>query len=142
MMIFKYIDPEVAGSLGDDTIMDTSTHPPIVLKLHYEFSGWLGNDLLESFPCFIVTDKLGQALLRSSLTGFSLDSAKTTTNEQFRELYPQRVLPLFYWLKVVGQAGKDDFGISTDLRLVISEKAFQTISAFNIDAADIEDFEQ
>ena len=53
-MQYVYIEPEVAGGLGDHTVMDRSVHPPIVSKLHYQMEGWLGDALLESFPVFIV----------------------------------------------------------------------------------------
>jgi len=43
-------------------------------------------------------------------------------------------------MKVSGQAGVDDFGISDKLRLVVSEKAFGILSLFNISAADVEDY--
>ena len=40
---FHVVEPEVAGALGDRTEMDSSIHPPIVKRLHYEFQGWLGD---------------------------------------------------------------------------------------------------
>ena len=36
-MKYFYIQPEVAGGLGKNTVMDRSVHPPIVSRLHYEF---------------------------------------------------------------------------------------------------------
>lgn len=47
--MYKLIEPEVAGSLGKETELDSSVFPPHVKKLHYEFDGWLGDDILESF---------------------------------------------------------------------------------------------
>jgi hypothetical protein len=44
----KYIiEPEVAGQLGNDTILNYSTKPPIIEKLNYEFEDWLGDDFIE-----------------------------------------------------------------------------------------------
>lgn len=40
---YFYLEPEVSGGLGDDAIMDTGVHPPVVTRLHYEFDGWLGD---------------------------------------------------------------------------------------------------
>jgi hypothetical protein len=34
---FVYIEPEVAGGLGENTLLDVRTHPPVVTRLHYEF---------------------------------------------------------------------------------------------------------
>jgi hypothetical protein len=36
-MKYFYIQPEVAGGLGKNTVMDRSVHPPIVSRLHHEF---------------------------------------------------------------------------------------------------------
>jgi hypothetical protein len=47
----------VAGGYGEDAILDTSVCPERVERLHYEFDGWLGDDLLESFPVFIITER-------------------------------------------------------------------------------------
>jgi hypothetical protein len=140
--MFKSIEPEVAGGLGEDTKLDTTTHPPVVFYLHYEFYGWLDNDILESFPCFIVTDRLREAILDARLSGVAFDHVKVTTTDEFEAFHPGVVLPPWSWMKISGKAGMDDFGISDKLRLVVSEKAFGVLSLFNISAADVEDFMQ
>ncbi len=61
-MRYFYIEPEVSGELGEGTLMDTTVHPPKVEKLNYEFSSWLGDDLIESFPCYIVSERLAERL--------------------------------------------------------------------------------
>jgi hypothetical protein len=134
------IEPEVAGGLGADTVMDSSVHPPRVSELHYEFEGWFGDDLLESFPCFIVTDRCRVALERARLSGCAFSTAKVTVSDTFHELYPGRSLPVFYWLKVSGVPGKDDFGISSDQRLTVSERVLRVLESFSIEHCDVEDF--
>jgi hypothetical protein len=138
--MFKIIEPEVAGGFGDESELDTTVHPPIVYKLHYEFQGWLLNDILESFPCFIVTENLKEAILKIGLAGVEFDFVKISTSYVFKQLYPEKVLPKFSWMKIFGEAGKHDFGISDKFRLVISEKAYDLLSLFNISAADIKDY--
>ena len=138
--MFKFIEPEVAGGIGEDTKLDTSVHPPVVYQLHYEFSGWLKNDIVESFPCFIVTDRLKEAILKHRLSGVEFDYVKVTTSYVFEELYPVLVLPPFNWMKIIGRAREEDFGISDKFRLVISERAYEIISLFDISAADVYDY--
>src|ERR1700761_8143846 len=116
-MKYFYIEPEVAGGLGKSTIMNRGVHPPIVNKLHYHFDGWLGDQLLESFPCFIATEIAKQKLQEGGFTGIDFDRVEITVSKQFLELYPNRQLPNFVWLKVVGAVGLDDFGTSSDGRL-------------------------
>src|SRR5690554_6765629 len=101
------ITPEVAGGLGENTALDPSVHPPRVDHLHYELSGWLGDDLLEAFPCFIVTDRLARELLTSQLSGWSLAEVEITTNEEFEEFFSDTKLPSFRWLRIHGASGAD-----------------------------------
>jgi hypothetical protein len=90
-----------------------------VNRLHYKFDGWLGDHLLESTPCFIASKKLAEKIGLEGLSGVELDEVEITKSEEFLELHPTRELPEFVWLKVKGKAGQDDFGIASDLRLVV-----------------------
>ncbi|QFT12966.1 hypothetical protein [Vibrio sp. THAF190c] len=138
-MKYFVIEPEVAGGLGEKTEGDFSVYPPLVTNLHYEFQGWLGDDILESFPCFLVSYNLSQSLKKTSLTGFDLDAAKITTSELFNELYPNKTLPEFLWLKVNGKAGQDDFGITEGSLLVVSNVALSHLKQFSFE--NVEEFE-
>lgn len=139
-MKYFYIEPEVAGELGEQTVMDSTVHPPRVEKLHYKFVGWLGDALLESFPCVIATQDAADALAELGVTGVQFADLQVTVSDEFRDLYPERELPSFRWLKVNGVAGKDDFGIANDFRLVISDKAMNLLQHFGIGTALTEPF--
>src|SRR5882762_5476579 len=109
-MHYFYIEPEVAGGLGPNTVMDVSVHPPIVSHLNYEFDGWFGDVLLTSFPCFIVTEDAKNKLMESAVTGACFANVEISTSGEFDDFYPGRQLPRFVWLQVTGRAGRDDFG--------------------------------
>lgn len=130
-----YIEPEVPGQLGDNTVLDTSVHPPIVHKLHFRFYGWLGDDLIECFPVFLVSEKLKDALLKSNLSGFEIAACEIEVDEQLRILQPGLTIPDFYWLKIPGDAD-DDFSFINS-KLKVSEMALKFLSDFNIKNADI-----
>ena len=136
---FYSLEPEVAGELGPKTIMDSSVHPPIVSKLHFIFSGWLGDEIIECFPCYIVTEGLVQEIKKLQPSGCWFDDVTIEKSEQFNELYPNKLLPKFKWLKVEGKAGKDDFGISPDNLLVVSERMLKVLKSFNLNECDITD---
>ena len=140
-MNYFYIEPEVSGSLGDKTIMDTSHHPPKIIKLNYEFEGWLGDDLLESFPCFIITEELKKTFDNSNLSGYELDDVLITKTYEFNELTPNKNLPLFFWLKIKGHLKKDDFFLAKDHRLVVSKYALECLKSNNIKMASVEPYE-
>ena len=133
------LEPEVAGELGHASVLDTSVRPPVVSTLQYCFTGWLGDALLESFPCYIVTDALGAALLSSRLSGFALDAVDVVTSDEFDELYPSRALPGFCWLKVVGQPAVDDLGLSKEHVLVVSDAALQVLRQHGLSHCEIEE---
>lgn len=138
--MYFILEPEVAGGLGEQTIMDNGKHPPVVTKLHYEFDGWLGDEILESFPCFIVTSEVRNALENSTLSGYSFQEAIITTSPTFLEIYPDRHLQDFCWLKIHGAAGKDDVGLTSDGRLTVSENALAILRHFRIDHCQISEW--
>ena len=115
MMYYK-LDPEVVGHIGPDTIMDTSTHPPILHALHYEFDGWPEDDLITAHQCFMVTKNMQDLLESASASGCSFGHVKISTSEEFRELeelHLPRTLPQFSWLRITGIAQRDDFGTTS-----------------------------
>ena len=136
-MQYFLVEPEVAAGLGERTELDRSRHPPGVNRLHLEFMGWLGDSLLETFPVFVVTRSLGDALTSSQLSGFALSSFEVSVSAQFVDLYGNRELPEFCWLRVSGQAGADDFGLSNDHRLVTSQRALDLVKHHSLAHADI-----
>jgi hypothetical protein len=141
MMSYYVLEPEVAGGFGAHTVIDRSSGKMVVQKLHYQFDGWLGDELLESAPCFIASEGLVREIESARLTGVRFDEVEITTSDQFRELYPNRQLPMFVWLKVEGKAGHDDFGIAPGLRLVVSKRALELLKRVGIaNAASIEPF--
>ena len=140
-MKYFYIEPEVAGGLGENTAMDRSVHPPIVSRLHYEFDGWLGEALLTSFPCFIVTEGAESKLQSIGATGIRFDKVEVTTSEEFQDFHPNRQLPKFVWLQVVGRPGRDDFGVAKNHRLVVSERALKVLEGLGISNALVTPFE-
>jgi len=132
---FYVLEPEVAGGFGDGTVIDRSSGKLIVEKLHYEFEGWLGDHLLESTPCYIASEKLVTEIKKEQMLGVEFDDVEVTTSGQFSELYPNKQLPKFVWLKVTGVPGQDDFGIAPGLRLIISKRALDLLKQIGISHA-------
>jgi hypothetical protein len=139
-MRYFYVNPEVAGGLGKNTVLDNSVHPPIVRKLHYQFDGWLGDVLLESFPIFIIADSAMRQLQSEGMAGLRAEDLETTVSQQFQELHPQRHLPRFVWLQVIGKPGRDDFATDSNGRLVVSETALEKLNRLGIKNAEVADY--
>ncbi len=133
------LEPEVAGGIGPGSLLDARVHPPKVTKLEHEFEVWLGDDLLETFPCYIVTARLAEALTTGRMTGFALEDVQVVLSSQFRGLYPNRVVPEFRWLKISGTPGIHDFSMSPDHRLVVSDAALTVLKRFQLAHCEIEE---
>jgi hypothetical protein len=109
-----------------------------VSRLHHRFEGWLGDDLLETFPCFLVSSALGAALEEARLVGFSLDAVEVSVSPEFLELSSGHPLPEFRWLKIAGEDRNADFRLTSDFRLEISNRALEILKKFKLAHAVIE----
>jgi hypothetical protein len=124
------VEPEVAGGFGENTkVIQHQARPFTVERLHYDFAGWLGDELLESTPCFIVSSALAEDLESARLTGFSLDDVEVSVSKQFADQKDRSIFPAFRWLKIEGTAGVDDFGLDGELTLVVSERALEVLTS-------------
>lgn len=135
--MYYLLEPEVSGQFGEKSELDTNVHPPIVEKLHVIFDGWLGDDIIELFPCFIVSERLRNGIKRSALTGYQFDNIILTKSKQFKEIYGERIIPNFYWFKINGKLELDDFWISKNHMLSVTKQALDLLNKFNINYADI-----
>ena len=135
------LKPEVAGGWGRDTEADTTKHPPVINRLHYEFQGWLGDDIVESFRVFVVSRRLAEAIEQAGLTGASFNDVKVTKDAQFERFFPDVAssLPQWRWLRPTGQPHLSDFWLQSNARLVVSERALKVIRAFTIDHCEVEE---
>ena len=126
---YYIIDPEVAGHFGPRTVMDRNVHPPEVTHLHYVFDGWLGDQLVESIGCYVITSSLAHALQQNNVTGFELADVEITKSRQFEELHPNREIPLFRWMRVTGKLGESDVFMTSDHRLGVTRKVLDLLLA-------------
>jgi hypothetical protein len=142
------LEPEVAGGLGENTIIKRfEDNQSKVYFLHYKFSGWLGDELLETTPCFIVTESLSNDLLQNNLTGIKFEPVQITTNEEFDELFPNIKLPSFKRLVPLGAVKvegtnfqewtKHDFSLSESSSLVVTKKALLILQTHKLNYCDI-----
>lgn len=120
------IEPEVAGELGEGTILDNSKGFPEVKTLHFVFSGWLGDDLIECFPVFLVSERLKKYLEKSKFSGFSFANCVVSVSDNFILLQKNVILPDFFWLKINSDQ-RDDFFVNSDKILVLKDDILEEI---------------
>ncbi len=133
--------PEVAGGLGDQSVLDTTKHPPVVRRLHYEFAGWDGDDIVAAFPVTIVTDALAKSIMEHGLSGAEFDDVIVTKEPQFELFFPSEAaaLPKWRWLRPVGRRHAADFWQMENGELVVSDSALRLLRQFHLNHAEVEE---
>jgi hypothetical protein len=102
---------------------------------------WLGDPLLEAVRNFIVTDRLKERLIEAHASGVAFGDVEVTKSGEFLDLYGDRPPPAFSWLKITGQAGKDDFGLSSSRHLIVSERMMNLLKAFGLKYCEISEYD-
>ncbi|MDT7535288.1 hypothetical protein OVY48_17905 [Sphingobium sp. SA2] len=136
--MFFYLEPEVAGGIGPNSELHREDGRLVVAKLNYQFDGWLGDALLETVACFIVTDAARQLIEDAALTGVSFSDVEVTRSDLFIDLYGDKALPSFWWMIVAGKPEVDDFGMASDLRLIASERALALLRSVGLAHAEVQ----
>jgi len=153
--------PEVAGSWGGNTIITERdeidgrvcrprTHQ--ISHLHYIFDGWLGDEILESCPCYIVTQSLANSIRQADFTGVRFENVEVSKSDLFLEVHPHLELPKFYWLipegkveleneKKVHKWSGHDFCIDEKDYLVVSEKALRVLKQHQFKHCEVKEVE-
>jgi hypothetical protein len=144
MTKFFVIDPEVAGHFGKGAILNQAVRPVIVTRFHYEFDGWTGDDLLTTMATYVGTLRLAGAIqtLQPKATGINFDVVEVSKSGEYRQWEPlvPKDLPDCVWLQINGTPGSDDFGLSIDQRLVVSERVLKVLQSFNLKHCDIAEY--
>jgi hypothetical protein len=140
MKFYRY-RPEVAGSYGPNTVYvgEKTAHPPVVSHLHDEFNYWPEDDCLRSIFHYIGAERLRRALeaLQPPVTGIEFDEVEISGDQGefehvWREGRPDSALGKWYWFKINGKAGVDDFGLIPTANLVISERVVEVLKNFTV----------
>ncbi|HLA77895.1 MAG TPA: hypothetical protein VJU18_09990 [Vicinamibacteria bacterium] len=140
-MPFLVVKPEPSGHPGTGTIVEADGDAPVVRDLHYVFDWWVGDDLVGSYPFFLVTERLRASLAAiGDASGFAFAGVQVTSSEFFRRTSPEKSLPGFCWLQVHGSPGIDDMGLSRDHALVVSGRVLAVLLDHALEQADISQF--
>ncbi|HWK22880.1 MAG TPA: hypothetical protein VNS08_07605 [Ureibacillus sp.] len=152
-MILYFLEPEVSGGHGEQTIYGTEENVKKegisgkIKFLHYEFEGWLGDDLLESTPAFIVSIYLEEELKKSEFNDYKLEKCLISMSDVFMELYPNKEIPSFTRFIPLGTVEVEGenynnwsghhFCLSSKGELVVTQKALDFFKKFSINNCDI-----
>ena len=81
------LQPLVGGELGQDVEFDHATHPPVIDRVQYVLDYPTSEDLMESFPAYIVSEALAERLVAAGLRGFTLAEAEVLPGDNYLALY-------------------------------------------------------
>jgi hypothetical protein len=128
----NYIELPIYGQLGSRTMLDTSVHPPTVLKLHIVLDAVPKSSIFGIFPAIIVSAGMAQKLVGAECTGIELKRAEFEFNEQSRASAKDKaLLPSLRWCHVFGRPYSEDFGFAHGTKLIISTKVKKLIGHFD-----------
>jgi hypothetical protein len=129
--MFYKLNPQFCGVFGRKTLYagELTDIPPVIYRMHGEFNVYPDDELIEVSGQFLGIVTLGEMLkaMQPRATGLYVDEVTATTTFDFRRNYPGKELPNLKWFKITGKAGIDDFGLSKDHQLVVSDRVFKEL---------------
>ncbi|GIP63055.1 hypothetical protein J32TS6_16100 [Virgibacillus pantothenticus] len=157
-MDLYFLEPEVAGGHGEKTVYGTKKDIEMegisgkVKFLHYEIEGWLGDDLLEATPAFIISGRVENELRKSKFKDYKVEECLVTTSNEFKELYQNKKIPSFCRFIPLGtiEVIEDNFTkwsghhfcLSSKGELVVTKEALDFLQKFSMENCDIEILKQ
>ncbi|WP_206743172.1 hypothetical protein, partial [Chryseobacterium sp. Leaf394] len=117
--------------LGEKTeFVEQKLTSKTVSKLHIKLEDWLGDDLMECYPCYLITENLKENLKNQTFTGYMIEDVEISMGEYFFNNYNvNKSIPKFYWLKINGDENKTDLYIGKEKKLFCSEKLLNFLTS-------------
>ena len=131
------LEPLVAGELGDGTQLDATTHPPLVRHVEFVLDLPTDEDLIESFPVFLVSESLGHALASANLTGFWFDDADVRPSTEYLAAYGAVSHKRYRWLRPQCRPHSSDCWLDERHRLCVSDRMYAVLSQHRIDGCAV-----
>ena len=132
------LEPHVAGELGEATELDPSAHPPIVTAVEYALDAPDSDDLIESFPVFLVSATLAEQLDTAGLTGFVLEDARVRPSAEYLASYGDVPHGEYRWMRLQDRSSTPDAWLDSDLRLCVSDRLMDVLRPYGLARGAIE----
>lgn len=125
------VEPLVAGQLGSGSVLDPSCHPPAVSEVEYLLDAPTSEDLIESFPVFLVSEQMAARLKATDMSGFEFAQASVVPSREYAEVYGEVPHKGYLWLRPVPAADPDCW-VDDQHRLNVSERMLGVLRAGDI----------
>ena len=133
--------PNIPGELGDKTEGDFTKRPIIINHLHFVFD-YFPDDIFTCCEVIVVIENLLNIILDNNLTGLSTPKLiEYELNQQYFVWENSDDVPNknYFMMEVCGNVS-DDFYLTKEFNLIISEKALELLKSFRISFAKWEEF--
>ena len=130
------LEPFVAGQLGEGTRLDLSTRPPTVEAVEYLLDAPTDEDLIESFPVYLVSEGLATMMTDARLEGFTLEEARVARSREYVEIYGDDGHKSYRWLRLRPDANVDCW-IDDEYRLCVSDRMMAVLAEGVLDECDV-----
>ncbi len=130
------LEPLVAGELGEETVLDAGTHPPLVRSVEFVLDSPTEEDLVESFPVFLVSEQLGASLTAAGLVGFTLDDANVHPSTQYVAVYGDLPHKAYRWLRLISSSPSDCW-LDEGYRLCVSDRMYSVIARHKMEGCEV-----
>lgn len=131
MNYFK-LEPEIAGAIGDNSKIEYENGKiKEVLFLEFCFMDWLGDELLSTHPCYIITESVKNDIILNQLQGVQFQEILISFSDEFCELNETGRVPKFIRIICNNDFEKkdndslQDFYLNKYKELIVSEKALK-----------------
>lgn len=141
-MSYYKVEPEVPAGIGVNSIIEHIPGQPLRIdKLHLEFEGWLGADLMGTSPAFYITERLKSGIEAGSYSGIvGFEPIEVSKSDNFRELYPDKELPNLYLLRLDGKSRESDFAVENGI-LIVSQTAKSLLDSYDMSIGEFEELD-
>jgi hypothetical protein len=130
------LEPLVAGELGAETVLDPGTHPPLVRSVEFMLDSPTEEDLVESFPVFLVSEELGDSLTAAGLVGFHLDHAGVHPSTEYVAAYGDVPHKAYRWLRLIWSSPSDCW-LDEEYRLCVSDRMYSVIARHRMEGCQV-----
>ena len=132
------MEPHVAGELGEATELDPSAHPPIVTAVEYVLDAPGSDDLIESFPVFLVSATLAERLDTAGLGGFVLEDASVRPSAEYLAIHGDVPHGEYRWLRLQDRGSTADAWLDDGQRLCVSDRTMDVLRPYRLARCSVE----
>ena len=126
------LEPQVAGEFGPATVFDHRQHPPTVTDVEYVLDHPDTDDLIESFPVYLVSDRLTARLL--DFPGLGFEAVVVRPGDNYLELFGDAPHKPYVRLLL---DGSPDAWLGEDLVLCVSDRLMEVLRESDLRRGDV-----